>query len=505
MHSAWPRVLSGATSCEAVLLECLARRDAGGALVARAGPAEGSELAARARAADARRREGRALGGVDGMAVVVKDNLCATEWPTTAGSRMLAGFRAPYDACAVERLRRGGALLVGKSNMDEFGMGSFGTSSAFGPCTVPPAGGDDGSAAAVARRRVAGGSSSGSAAAVAQGLCVAALGSDTGGSVRLPAAFCGVVGVKPSYGRVSRWGLISYASSLDTVGVLAGSVAEAAAILDCIAGPDERDATAMKEPWPGAAAALAAAELGAVAPRLRVGVPAEFFLAETPREALGAWRAAAEALAAGAEVVPVSVPSVLDSLPAYYVIACAEASSNLARYDGVRFGHRAASSSFPAGAAGAAAPREALSLHQEYSRTRTEGFGAEVRRRLLTGALVLSSESYDDLYLRALAVRRRLRADFARAFQAVDVLVTPVSPAPAPTLANVLAGCTDPVQAYLTDVMTVPASLAGLPAATVPLRGGAGAVQLMAASGRDDVLLLAAALLECSARGCGQK
>jgi aspartyl-tRNA(Asn)/glutamyl-tRNA(Gln) amidotransferase subunit A len=496
----WPRVLSGSVSCEAALLECLSRRDAGGALVARANLADGGELVARARAADARRREGRALSGVDGMAVVVKDNLCATGWPTTAGSRMLAGFRAPYDACSVERLRRGGALIVGKSNMDEFGMGSFGVSSAFGPCTLPPVDGDDGSAAAVARRRVAGGSSSGSAAAVAQGLCVAALGSDTGGSVRLPAAFCGVVGVKPSYGRVSRWGLISYASSLDTVGVLAGSVAEAAAVLDCIAGPDERDATAMTAPWPGAAASLAAARPGSATPPLRVGVPAEFFLAETPREVVGAWRAASEALAAGADVVPVSVPSVLDSLPAYYVIACAEASSNLARYDGVRFGHRAAASSI---SSAAAAPEQALALHQEYSRTRTEGFGAEVRRRLLTGALVLSSESYADLYLRALAVRRRLRADFARAFQAVDVLITPVSPTPAPTLADVVAGGTDPVQAYLTDVMTVPASLAGLPAATVPWRGGAGAVQLMAASGRDDVLLFAAALLESSARGCG--
>ena len=406
-------------------------------------------------------------GALAGIPVAVKDNLATADLPTTCGSRILEGFRSPYEATVVRLLRRAGATIVGKTNMDEFAMGSSTENSAFGPTRNP-----------WDLDRVPGGSSGGSAAAVAAGIVPAAVGSDTGGSVRQPASFCGVVGVKPTYGRVSRYGLVAFASSLDQVGTLGLTVRDAAALLEALSGHDPRDATSADRPVPPLAAACERGVRGLV-----VGVPREYFppgLDPVVRRL--AKRALAALEHAGARVREVSLPHTELAIPAYYIIAPAEASSNLARYDGVRFGRR---------------QRRAKSIVGLYEGSRSGGFGTEVKRRILLGTYALSAGYYDAYYGRAQQARAVIAGDFQRVFRdGVDVLFTPTSPTPAFRLGERLD---DPYQMYLSDVFTVPANLAGVPALSVPV-GLAGGLpvggQLMAAHWREDTLLAVAATLE---------
>jgi aspartyl-tRNA(Asn)/glutamyl-tRNA(Gln) amidotransferase subunit A len=389
-----------------------------------------------------------------GVPVAVKDNILTGGTATTAGSRVLAGFIPPYSATVVERLEGAGAVVVGKTNCDEFAMGSSTENSAFGPTRNP-----------WAFDRTPGGSSGGSAAAVAAGVVPAALGSDTGGSVRQPAALCGIVGLKPSYGRLSRYGLIAFASSLDQVGPLARTVGDAASLLQAIAGPDPADATAAAEAVPDWAAALTGDIRG-----LRVGVP-DALLQEEGIEA-GVVARVTEAVAAlralGARVVDVALPHARYGIPVYYLIATAEASSNLARYDGVRYGFRAsprpiAGASDAAGAGGAEAGEPG---HQAmYADTRERGFGAEVKRRIMLGTYVLSAGYYDAYYLKAQRVRTLIARDYEAALGAADVIATPTSPTTAFRLGERVE---DPLRMYLADVLTVGPSLAGLPAISVP-------------------------------------
>ena len=406
-------------------------------------------------------------GPLAGVPVAVKDNLVTAGFATTCGSRILRDFRSPYEATAVRRLRSAGAVILGKTNMDEFAMGSSTENSAYGPTRNPwhP-------------ERVPGGSSGGSAAAVAAGIVPVAVGSDTGGSVRQPASFCGVVGVKPTYGRVSRYGLVAFASSLDQVGALGRTVRDAATLLEVLSGHDARDATSADRPVPRLAAACERGVRGLV-----VGVPREYFppgldpvVRRLSQRALGALERA------GAEVRDVSLPHTRYAIPAYYIIAPAEASSNLARYDGVRFGRRC---------------REAGSTERLYERSRSEGFRIEVKRRILLGTYALSAGYYDAYYGRAQEARAVIARDFQHVFgDGVDVLFTPTSPTPAFRLGERID---DPYQMYLSDVFTVTANLAGVPALSVPI-GLAGGLpvggQLMAAHWREGVLLAAAAALE---------
>ncbi|MBI2187840.1 MAG: Asp-tRNA(Asn)/Glu-tRNA(Gln) amidotransferase subunit GatA [Acidobacteria bacterium] len=392
---------------------------------------------ARARAIDRRRTAGEALGPLAGVPVALKDNLCVRGMRTTASSRILERFVPPYDATAVARLEAAGAVIVGKTNCDEFAMGSSNENSAFGPVGNP-----------WATDRTPGGSSGGSAAAVAAGCVPLALGSDTGGSIRQPAAFCGVVGLKPTYGRVSRYGLLAFASSLDQIGPIARTAADAALALTVMAGADPADATSSREPVPDFVAALGDGVAG-----VRIGVPGAF-VAEGVDAGVGrAFDAALETLrAAGAALVDIELPHAKYAIPVYYLIATAEASSNLARYDGVRYGYRS-----PRASDG--------TVRDMYARTRDEGFGAEVKRRIMLGTYVLSAGYYDAFYLKAQQVRTLLRSDYQRAFEAVDVVAMPTSPIPPFTLGEKTA---DPLQMYLADVFTVSANLAGLPAISVP-------------------------------------
>ena len=413
------------------------------------------------------RQRGLRDGALAGIPAAVKDNLVTADFPTTCGSRILRGFRSPYEATAVRRLRRAGAVVLGKTNMDEFGMGSSTENSAFGPTRNP-----------WHRDRVPGGSSGGSAAAVAAGIVPVALGSDTGGSVRQPASFCGVVGIKPTYGRVSRYGLVAFASSLDQVGALGRTVRDAATLLEVVSGHDPRDATSVNRPVPPLAAACERGVRGLV-----VGVPREYFppgldpvVRRLAERALGALEGA------GAEVRDVSLPHTRYAIPAYYIIAPAEASSNLARYDGVRFGRRS---------------RGAGSTEQLYELSRSDGFGTEVKRRILLGTYALSAGYYDAYYGRAQEARAVIAHDFERVFgDGVDVLFTPTSPTPAFRLGERIH---DPYRMYLSDVFTVPANLAGVPALSVPIGLAEGLPvggQLMAAHWREDTLLTAAAAIE---------
>ncbi len=415
---------------------------------------------AEAREADARRARGERRSVLDGIPVAIKDNLVKCGEPTTCASRILAGFVSPYDATAVEKLAAAGAILIGATNLDEFAMGSSTENSAFGPTRNPwnPA-------------RTPGGSSGGSAAAVAAGIVPIAFGSDTGGSIRQPASFCGVVGVKPTYGRVSRWGLVAFASSLDQIGVFARSAADAAAALEVICGHDPRDSTSLPEPAPHLVQALSGDVSGLV-----IGLPREYFAHEGAEPAvLDAVRGAVAQLeAAGAKVREVALPHTPHAVAAYYLIATAEASSNLARYDGVRYGHRAS------GAAG---------LTEMYLRTRSEGFGAEVKRRIVLGTYVLSAGYYDAYYRKAQQVRTLLRRDFDAAFRGCDVLATPTCPEVAFAIG---AKSGDPVRMYLSDVYTVSANLAGLPGVSLPCGSFEGlpiGLQLLAPA-LDEVTLL---------------
>ena len=388
---------------------------------------------------DAARAAGADLPPLAGIPLAIKDNLCTLGIRTTCSSRMLESFVPPYESTVTGRLWEAGAVLLGKTNLDEFAMGSSTETSAFGPSRNPwdP-------------ERVPGGSSGGSAAAVAAGECMAALGSDTGGSIRQPASFCGVVGLKPTYGRVSRWGLVAFASSLDQVGPFTSSVADAAEILQAIAGADPRDATCLKLPVPDYSAALHQPVKG-----LRVGLIRECFEQPglDPAVKASVLAAAARLEALGCELVDVSCPRFDDGIATYYVIAPSEASANLARYDGVKYGFRAQNS------------EGGDSLATMTARSRAEGFGAEVQRRILIGTYALSAGYVDAFYRKAQQVRTLIRRDFDRAFEAVDVLLTPTSPT---TAFRFGAHTNDPLAMYLADLLTIPVNLAGLPALSLP-------------------------------------
>ena len=391
-------------------------------------------LAQAARVDDAAAK-GDTLGPLAGIPVGIKDVLVMRGAPATAGSKILQGYRPPYDATAVAKLESAGAVLLGKLNCDEFAMGSSNENSAYGPVRNP-----------VDTERVPGGSSGGSAAAVAANLAVATLGSDTGGSIRQPASFCGVVGVLPTYGRVSRYGLIAFASSLDRVGPFAANVRDAATMLGVIAGHDPKDATSSPAPVPDYAA-----ESDQPVEGLRIGVPAEYFAEGLDAEVRTAIEKGIAALkAAGCTVKPVSLPHTKYAVPTYYLIATAEASANLARFDGVRYGYRSPSSE---------------TLSAMYSHSRDEGFGAEVKRRILLGTYALSAGYYDAYYLKAQQVRRLLAEEYLRAFAEVVAIVTPTAPMPAFKLGEKTG---DPLAMYLADIYTVTASLAGICGVTVP-------------------------------------
>lgn len=370
-----------------------------------------------------------------GVPVAVKDNICTSGTSTTCGSKILGGFVPPYDATAVEKLKAAGAIIVGKTNMDEFAMGSSTENSAFftskNPCDPS---------------RVPGGSSGGSAVAVRSGSAAVSLGSETGGSVRQPASFCGLVGLKPTYGRVSRYGLVAFASSLDQIGPFGRNVADCALISSVVAGHDPHDSTSLNAPVPAYTESLGQGIKG-----LRVGVPKEYFTSGVDPEVEAAVRKAIDTLATlGARVEETSLPHTEYSLAAYYIIAPAEASSNLARYDGVRYGWRSS---------------RASSVPEMYCNTRDEGFGAEVKRRIMIGTYALSSGYYDAYYLRALKVRRLIRNDFDEAFKKYDILVTPTTPTAAFQIGE-RAG--DPLAMYMSDICTTTANLAGVPALSMP-------------------------------------
>lgn len=391
-------------------------------------------------AIDARVDRGEDPGPLAGVPVLVKDNICTSYGRTTCASRFLEHYESPFSATCVERLEAAGAVIIGKTNLDEFGMGSSGEHSAFGATRHP-----------LDRERVPGGSSSGSAAGVGAGIAPVALGSDTGGSVREPAAFCGLVGLKPTYGRVSRWGLVAFASSLDQVGVLSTSVRDAAITLSAIGGHDPRDSTSARRPREDFAR-----EIGQSLEGLRVGVP-ELSGADrnhpSVNDAIERTKAALQSR--GASIVPIELPALEQAVPAYYVIAPAEASSNLARFDGVRYGRRAALQ-----------PGEGLETL--YKRSRTEGFGPEVRRRIMLGTHVLSSGYYDAYYETAMRVRRVIAREFAETFGdrgGCDAVLMPTTPEPA---FRIGAKTEDPLALWLEDIYTTPANLAGLPAISVP-------------------------------------
>jgi len=405
---------------------------------------------AQARESDARIARGEARP-LEGVPIAHKDVLVTRDWVSTAGSRILADYRSPFDATVVDRLAQAGMVGLGKLNCDEFAMGSTNENSAFGAVRNPW----DLSA-------VPGGSSGGSAAAVAAGLTPAATGTDTGGSIRQPAAFCGITGIKPTYGRASRYGLIAYASSLDQAGPMARSAQDCALLLSALCGFDPMDATSLALAPENFAQALDQPFDAGTPARplsgLRIGLPEEFFGAGVSTDVTHAVRAALDQLEAlGAQCVRVRLPRTELAIPAYYVIAPAEASSNLSRFDGVRYGHRAAD------------PRD---LRDLYRRSRSEGFGAEVKRRILVGTYVLSHGYYDAYYLRAQQVRRLVADDFERAFHECDLIAGPVAPTVAWDLG---AHRSDPLADYLADVFTLPASLAGLPGLSMPIGFGAGA------------------------------
>ena len=397
---------------------------------------------AQARAADQALVDGNSNATLLGVPMAHKDIFVTKDFVSTAGSKMLAGYRSPFDATVVARLAAQGVVTLGKLNCDEFAMGSANENSAFGPVSNPwdPT-------------RTPGGSSGGSAAAVAAGLVPAATGTDTGGSIRQPASFCGVTGIKPTYGRASRYGMVAFASSLDQAGPLARSAEDCALLLSALCGPDlDRDSTSLDVPAEDFTRSLGNSVAG-----LKIGVPQEFFgegLAPDVRTAVDA--ALKEYQRLGATLVPISLPRTELSIPVYYVIAPAEASSNLSRFDGVKFGHRA---------------KDYSDLTDMYKKTRAEGFGDEVKRRIMIGAYVLSHGYYDAYYLQAQRIRRMIADDFAQAFKQCDVIAGPVAPTVAWKLGD---KSEDPVASYLADIFTLPASLAGLPGMSIPVGFGAG-------------------------------
>ena len=393
---------------------------------------------AMADASDARRAAGEP-GALDGLPIIIKDLYCTKGVRTTAGSHILGDFVPTYESTVTAKLWDAGAVMLGKANMDEFAMGSSNMFSFAGPAISPwRRAGDD-------RPLVPGGSSGGSAAAVAARIALAGTGTDTGGSIRQPASFCGIVGLKPTYGRCSRWGIVAFASSLDQAGPLTRTVRDAAIMLGAMAGHDRKDSTSVDVPVPDYQAALTGDVKG-----LRVGIPTEYRVDGMPVEIDALWTRGVEWLKdQGAETVEISLPHTSYALPAYYIVAPAEASSNLARYDGMRYGLRVASDD----------------LTEMYEKTRAAGFGPEVQRRVLIGAYVLSAGYYDAYYLKAQRVRTLIARDFQDAFENVDVVLTPTAPSDAFAVGD---KADDPIAMYLNDVFTVPASLAGLPAISVP-------------------------------------
>ena len=469
-------VRSGERSAVAVLDEHLAR------IAARDGEIHAFNLVtvdaarAQAEAVDAAVAAGDDPGPLAGVPVALKDNMCTRGIPTTCSSRILEGWKPPYDATVVTRLRAAGAVAVGKTNLDEFAMGSSTENSAFGPTRNP-----------LDPTRVPGGSSGGSAAAVAAGFAALAIGSDTGGSIRQPAAFCGLVGMKPTYGAVSRYGLVAFASSLDQIGPFAADVADAALLFDLIAGHDPLDSTSIADFTPGATPALDRGVDG-----LRIGVVRELSGGEGSVEGIAPdvvarTREAVAALeAAGATVEEVSVPSSTLGLSAYYLVAPAEASSNLARYDGVRYGLRV----------------DAPTTGEMNTATRTAGFGPEVKRRIMLGTYALSAGYYDAFYGKALKVRTMMLREFAAAYERVDVLITPTAPTTAFPLGERTA---DPMTMYVNDVCTIPSNLTGQPALSVPFGTGDDGlpvgVQVLAPALGDDLTFRVGAVLEAAAGG----
>lgn len=429
----------------------------------------GDYAMSRARQVDAKVARGEPVGALAGVPIAVKDNMCMREGTTTCASRILEGFRSPYDACVVERLAAADAVIVGKTNLDEFAMGSStensGLKQTLNPWDVS---------------RVPGGSSGGSAAAVAAGMCAGALGSDTGGSVRQPAGFCGVVGLKPTYGRVSRYGLVAYGSSLDQIGPFGRDVGDAALLLGVIAGEDERDSTSVSNDVAEVDNYLDGIEEDIKG--LRIGVVSKL---NSGADA-AVQKAVADALevygSAGAEVVEIEMPHFEYAIATYYVIATAEASSNLARYDGVHYGHRSGA---------------ANDYVEVYSKSREEGFGDEVKRRIMLGTYALSSGYYDAYYLRALKVRNLIRGDFTKAFDKADCIMMPVSPT---TAFRIGEKTDDPLQMYLEDMYTIAANLSGVPGISIPCGfDGEGlpiGLQIMTAAFEEKKLLRIARMFE---------
>ncbi|HUP72560.1 MAG TPA: Asp-tRNA(Asn)/Glu-tRNA(Gln) amidotransferase subunit GatA [Acidimicrobiales bacterium] len=465
------QVRTGTRSAREVVDDCLTAIDAREADV----HAFNLVLADRARSAadaiDARVAAGEDPGPLAGVPVALKDNLCTHGLPTTCSSRILEGWCPPYDASVVERIVAAGGIVIGKTNLDEFAMGSSTENSAFGPTRNPHD-----------LSRVPGGSSGGSAAAVAAGFAALALGSDTGGSIRQPAALCGVVGVKPTYGLVSRYGLIAFASSLDQIGPFATNVRDAALLLEVIAGHDPMDSTSIPQASPSLVDVLDDGVDG-----LRVGIIEELSGEGIDPDVLAQLHAAATALEkAGAVVEKASVPATIYGLSAYYLIAPAEASSNLARYDGVRYGNRV----------------EAASTAEMMEATRTAGFGAEVKRRIMLGTYALTAGYYDAYYGKAQRVRTLIIRDFARAYERFDVLLSPTSPTTAFALG---AKTADPLTMYLNDVCTIPSNLAGQPAMSVPFGVGDDGlpigVQVLAPLQGERVMFRTGAVLEAAQKG----
>jgi len=419
---------------------------------------------------DAKVKAGTA-GRLAGLVLGIKDVIAIKEKRLTCGSRMLENFVSPYDATVVERLRDEDAIIIGKTNPDEFAMGSSTEYSAFGPTLNP-----------VDTSRVPGGSSGGSASAVAAGLCHGALGTDTGGSIRQPASFCGVVGLKPTYGRVSRYGLVAYASSFDVIGPFANSVYDIALILEVLAGHDERDSTSAEKPVPQYTSFL-----DRDVKNLRLGIARETLssgVANEIREAIE--KRIDELRSEGVDIIEISLPHLDYTIPAYYILATAEASSNLERYDGARYGHRA---------------KDVEELEDMYIRSRTEGFGPEVKRRIMLGTFVLSAGYYDAYYRKAQKVRRIIKQDFDEAFGKVDAIITPTAPT---TAFKIGEKTSDPLQMYLSDIFTVSANLAGIPGISVPIekdeRSLPIGVQLMGRQFEEETILTLASFIEHSVK-----
>ncbi|HEX7095964.1 MAG TPA: Asp-tRNA(Asn)/Glu-tRNA(Gln) amidotransferase subunit GatA [Acidimicrobiales bacterium] len=463
-------VRRGERSARSVIEECLDAIDAREADVHAFNLVLPDDALAAANAIDAAVARGEDPGPLAGVPVALKDNICTRGIPTTCSSRILEGWRPPYDATVVERLRDAGAVFIGKTNLDEFAMGSSTENSAFGPTRNPHD-----------LTRVPGGSSGGSAAAVAAGFAPLALGSDTGGSIRQPAALCGVVGVKPTYGVVSRYGLVAFASSLDQIGPFSRTVRDAALALEVIGGHDPRDSTSIPAPAPSLLDVLDQGVEG-----LRIGIVSELMAEGIAPDVIARVEEAARALEkAGAKVDTASVPAATYGLSAYYLIAPAEASSNLARYDGVRYGLRV----------------DAPNTAEMNEATRTAGFGAEVKRRIMLGTYALSAGYYDAYYGKAQRVRTLIIRDFAKAYEQFDLLLSPTSPTTAFELGSKVS---DPLTMYLNDVCTIPSNLAGQPAMSVPFGTGDDGlpvgVQIMAPLQAEPTMFRAAAVLEGAAR-----